>query len=115
MRKDEREVTQFNHSAVVKAPGSLGKDAADRVRRLMMSCLNNGDTSLVLDMKAAPFIDSDGLRMLQDVLRQAETKDASVALANANDSVLRTLTITQMDRLFPIFTSVEEALRQHKS
>ncbi|MDO8586766.1 MAG: STAS domain-containing protein [Armatimonadota bacterium] len=112
MWKKELEVTQYDRRAVVRAPGSLGKDTAEHVRAMMLSCLNKGDTHVVLDMEAVPYINSDGLRMLQDVVEQAETREASLALANPNDSVLRTLTMTRMDKLLPIYASVEEALRK---
>ena len=111
MREIDLEVRQFDHHAVVRAAGSLGKDAAEQVGMMMISCLNEGDTHVVLDMAAVPYINSDGLRMLQEVLRQAETRDASLALASPNDNVLRTLTLTRMDKALPIFASVEEALR----
>jgi anti-anti-sigma factor len=110
MRTQNPRVTEYERSAVVRPPGSLEKDAAERIRAAMMYLLNKGDTELVLDMEAVPFINSEGLRMLRDVQQQAETREARLSLANANDSVLRTLNMTRMDRHLSIFASVEEAL-----
>jgi stage II sporulation protein AA (anti-sigma F factor antagonist) len=111
MRERRPEVTEYDHHAIVRASGSLGEDGAQHVRAMIMTCLSNGDRQLVLDMKAVPYINSDGLRMLQDVLRQAETAQASLALARPNSSVLRTLRLTQMDKQAPIYDSVEAALK----
>ena len=110
MREERLRISEYDKQVVVRASGSLGKDAADQVRAVMLSRLSKGDTRLVLDLEAVSYINSDGLRMLQDVLRQAETHEASLALAKPNDSVLRTLTLTRLDRQLPVFDSVEAAL-----
>jgi anti-anti-sigma factor len=114
MWKENLKITEYERHVVVRAHGSLETDAAERVRAIMISCLNKGDTQLVLDMQGVPYINSDGLRMLQDVQRRAETQAASLSLANANDNVLRTLNMTQLDKQLPVYTSVEEALNNHK-
>jgi anti-anti-sigma factor len=114
MRKRHLQVKEYNRNAVVRAPGSLGKDIAEHVGAAMVSCLNKGDTRLVLDLGAAAYINSDGLRMLQEVQRRAETLEASLALANPNDRVMRTLNMTQMDRQLQIYESVEDALGYNK-
>jgi len=106
------EILTNDHRVIVKASGSLGKDGSEHVRRAILSCLSKGDRQLVLDMRAVPYINSDGLRMLQDVLREAETLDASLSLASPNSSVLRTLSLTRLDRQVPVYRSVEEALRE---
>jgi len=110
MREDRPEVTELNNLAVVKAAGSLGEDGARRVRAIISSCLHKGDRRLVLDMGAVQYINTQGLRMLQDAIEEAETLEASLALANVNSRVLRTLSITRMDKRLPIFGTVEEAV-----
>ena len=114
MRKKHLEVMEYDRNAVVRAPGSLGKDIAEHVGAAMVSCLNKGDTRLVLDLGAAMYINSEGLRMLQEVQRHAETLEASLALANPNDRVMRTLNMTRMDKHLQIYKSVEDALGNGK-
>ncbi|MDO8682095.1 MAG: STAS domain-containing protein [Armatimonadota bacterium] len=113
MKYDIPEVTEYGGLAVVRAPGSLEKDDAERIRSIMLNCLNNGNTQLALDMEAVPYINSDGLRMIQDVLRQAESLEASLALVNANSRVLRTLNITRLDTQVAVYASIDEAIRQN--
>lgn len=113
MRKEHLEVTEYDRNAVVRAPGSLGKDTAENVGAAMVSCLDKGDIHLVLDLGDAMYINSDGLRMLQEVQRHAESLEASLALANPNDRVMRTLNMTRMDKQLPIYESVEAALNNN--
>ena len=115
MPDETPEVTEYELRAVVRASGSLGQYAAERVRQVMMSCLAKGDRQLVLDMKAVPYINTEGLRMLQELLHQAEIRDATLSLANANSRVLRTLALTHMDQRLSIYSSVEEALSSRAS
>ena len=115
MPDETLKVTQYQHRAVVTAHGSLGEQAAELVRQLVMSCLDRGDRELVLDMKAVPYINTEGLRMLQDVLQQAEIHEATLSLANANSRVLRTLNMTHMDQRLPVYDSVEAALLGRRS
>ena len=110
MPDEALEVIEYDRQAVLTAHGSLGEQASQRVRQVVMSCLDKGDRQLVLDMKAVPYINTDGLRMLQDVLQQAEMHEARLSLANANSRVLRTLNMTHMDQRLTIYDSVEEAL-----
>ena len=115
MPDETLEVTESDRQAVVTAHGSFNEQAAEHIRKAMISCLDRGDRRLVLDMKAVPYINTEGLRMLQDVLQQAEMYEATLSLANANSRVLRTLNMTHMDQRLPIYDSVEEALDRHGS
>lgn len=114
MQKEHPRVIEYDRNAVVTAPGSLSKDIAERVRAAMVSCLNKGDTRLILDLGAAAFINSDGLRMLQEVQRHAEKLQASLDLANPNDRVMRTLNMTHMDRQLKVYETVEAALHSRE-
>lgn len=109
-RDDGLQVIEYDDRAIVKASGSLGVDS-ERVGAIIRNCLEKGDRRLVLDMKAVPYINSDGLRMLQEALRQADEAQASLSLANANDNVLRTLSLSQVDKLVQVFSTVRDALR----
>lgn len=72
--------------------------------------LADGATSLVVDMRGVTFLDSKMLRMLLLTLHQAERRHERVGLIKPNPHVWRVLQVTGLDRLFPAYDCLREAL-----
>ena len=66
--------------------------------------------TLVLDLSEVDYIDSAGLSALLLARRQQVSHDGDIRIVGASDSVRSLLELTQLDRVFPIYPSIEEAL-----
>ena len=66
--------------------------------------------TLVLDLSGVEYIDSAGLSALLLAQRQQSHHHGDMRLAGASDEVRSLLSLTALDRVFPMYATVEEAL-----
>ena len=66
--------------------------------------------TLVLDLSGVEYIDSAGLSALLLAQRQQVHHHGDMRLAGASDEVRSLLSLTALDRVFPMYNTVEEAL-----
>lgn len=65
---------------------------------------------IVLDFAAVRFLSSQALGVLLTLRRKADQAGATIALATIRPELLRILQITTLDRLFPYFNAVPDAV-----
>ncbi len=64
--------------------------------------LLRGADQVVLDLNTLVVLDTEGLRGLIVLLRRARLKGAQIALRSSREEILRTLSVTGLDRVFTI-------------
>jgi anti-anti-sigma factor len=67
--------------------------------------------SLILDLSQVSYIDSAGLSALLLAERQQTSHGGDVRLVGVNENVKSLLRITQLDRIFPMYATVTEAIQ----
>lgn len=65
--------------------------------------------SLIVDMSAVPYIDSAGLGSLISAYVSREREARRMALSNVNERVRTIMSVTGVEQLFPMYSSVAEA------
>ena len=95
--------------AIVTAVGEVDKHTAvglgNAVKLGLRSCPH-----LILDMTSVTFIDSTGLGALVSARRQAYEVGGNLSLVSPPAAVCRILGRTQLERSFPIYPSLGQAL-----
>jgi len=66
--------------------------------------------TLIVDLSEVGYVDSAGLSALLLAERQQAEHQGVVRLVGVNDSVASLLRLTQLDRVFPTFNTIDEAL-----
>jgi anti-sigma B factor antagonist len=79
------------------------RDEVDRLREL-------GAVRVVVDLLETGFIDSTGLGALLYGLRALRAEGGELRIASAGNRIGRIFRITGLDRVFPIFPSLDAAL-----
>jgi anti-anti-sigma factor len=64
--------------------------------------LLRGAEQVVLDLDTLVVLDTEALRDLISLLRRARLKGAQIALRSSRDEILRTLSVTGLDRVFAL-------------
>jgi anti-sigma B factor antagonist len=100
---------------VVWAPAEIDVTNAAGLRRAMHSCTDAGHTTLVVDMSETTFCDSAGVDQLVQAHRQAVAAGGEVRLVVGTTSVMRVLAIIGVDRVVPVFTSLDEAVEEESA
>jgi anti-sigma B factor antagonist len=103
-------VIRVNGLPVVSAPVEVDASNADGLRNLLRACADDGHTVLVVDMSETAFCDSTGLHQLVRAHKQAAAAGGEVRLVITAPTVLRLFAIVGIDRFFPIFNSLDEAV-----
>ena len=83
---------------------------APALKTAIADAVKNGPSRLVIDMEGVSFVDSSGLGSVIAGLKLVRTSQGDLRLAAPNQQVRVVLELTTLDRVFPYYASVEEAL-----
>lgn len=106
----EYSVKTVNGLPVVSAPAEVDVSNADGLRQLLLASADEGHAVLVVDMSGTAFCDSTGLHQLVRARKRATAAGGEVRLVITAPTVLRMFAIVGIDRFFPIFKSLDEAV-----
>ena len=99
-----------NGVTVVAPTGRLDVAGAPALKEAISEALKNGPPRVVLDLEGVSFVDSTGLGSVIAALKQIRSSQGDLRLAAPNQQVRVVLELTTLDRVFPYFATVEEAL-----
>lgn len=102
---------QADNGVTVVAPtGRLDVAGAPTLKEAISEALKSGEPRVVLDMEGISFVDSTGLGSVIAALKQIRSSKGDLRLAAPNQQVRVVLELTTLDRVFPYYSSVEDAL-----
>src|ERR1700712_1918648 len=97
-------------ATVVVVGGEIDVYTAPKLREQLIDLVSSGNYHLVVDMEGVAFLDSTGLGVLVGGLKRVRAHDGSLRLVCSQERILKIFRITGLTKVFPIHTSVEEAL-----
>ncbi|MEI5098641.1 anti-sigma factor antagonist [Streptomyces sp. PmtG] len=105
---------------VVEVGGEIDVYTAPKLREQLVELVNDGSFHLVVDMERVDFLslslslslslDSTGLGVLVGGLKRVRAHEGSLRLVCNQERILKIFRITGLTKVFPIHTSVEEAV-----
>jgi anti-anti-sigma factor len=95
---------------VLMPKGRLDMATAWEFRLKLRDCLSKHSPHVVVNLAEVDFIDSSGLTTLVAGLRDAETWQGSFRICQMRPEARLVFEITQMDSVFELFETEEEAL-----
>lgn len=96
---------------VMRLSGSLTMLTMDQFRRAIDDSANStGLWRFVVDVKGADFIDSNGLGALLAASKTAAANGGYIRLLNTSSGLQETLRITRLEKVFPYFRTLDDAL-----
>ena len=102
---------QTEKGVTVLAPsGRLDVAGAPALKAAVSEAVGDGRPRLVIDMEGVSFVDSSGLGSVVAALKQARSSKGDLRLAAPNQQVRVVLELTTLDRVFPYYATVEDAL-----
>jgi len=97
-------------TAVVTLPAEIDLANADRVNADLQAAFGPGVTTVVADMTATTFCDSQGIGALVRAYKQAAITGAQLRVVVPSARVLRVLAILGLDGQLAIYPSLPDAL-----
>jgi anti-anti-sigma factor len=95
---------------VITLPAEIDAANSGRIGEQLKAAVTPGLPMLIADMTFTTFIDSAGVRAVVQVCQLARRCGTELRLVVPTAQVLRTLAITGVDQLLPIYPSVGAAL-----
>ena len=100
-----------NNVQIISPKGEVDVFTAEKLKAALhdseASC---GPHDLIVDLSAVTFLDSTGIGVLVGALRRRREHDAALHLVSAQDSILKILSITNLDTVFAVHPDLNSAL-----
>ena len=100
---------------VLRVSGEVDLGSAGALRAAVEDLLARPGGLTVLDLSEVTFLDSAGLKVLDDMQQQAGEADGTVALVCPEPRILRLLEITGLSDRFPIHATPEDAAASERN
>lgn len=95
--------------AVIDVEGEVDVFTAPKLRERIIKLTEEGRHKIAVNLEGVAFLDSTGLGTLVGGLKRVREHDGTLALVCTNRRVLRVLSITGLDKVFPIHETVAAA------
>lgn len=96
---------------VVSVAGEIDVYTAPKLREQIVALVDEGHYHLIVDMSGVEFLDSTGLGVLVGGLKRVRAHDGSLSLVCNEERILKIFRITGLTKVFPIHSTVDEAVR----
>jgi anti-sigma B factor antagonist len=108
----ELETTQREGVAILTLRGEIDVYTAPRMRQGIVDLVDAGSLNIVVDMEKVDFLDSTGLGVLVEGLKRVRTRSGNLSIVVTQDKILKIFDITGLNKAFPIYGSLEDALKE---
>lgn len=94
---------------VIRFAGEIDLYGSPHAREVILDCLGKSRNTLV-DLAAVAYIDSSGVASLVEGYQLAKNKQLRFGLVNVSESVINVLQLAHLDKVFPIYASIDECV-----
>jgi anti-anti-sigma factor len=110
---EELEFEPLGDAVLAHLKGEVDLANARSVRDRLLEAVPNTATGLVLDLTATQHLDSSGVRVLFELAERLENRRQKLEIVIPDDApVKRVLLLTEIDRVVPLFASVDALPRR---
>ena len=104
------ELDSVGQASILQVCGDIDLETAEVFRATLTELIERGSGPVVVDISGVAFLDSTGLRVLDDVRRTADRHGTQLALVCPHERLLRLFRITGLLDRFAIEPTAERAL-----
>jgi anti-sigma B factor antagonist len=97
--------------ALLAVSGEVDLYTAPQLRERIVELIDEGNHRILVSLEKVGFMDSTGLGVLVSGLKRVKEHEGEFALVSTPPQILRLLKITGLDQVFPLYETVEEAVR----
>ena len=92
---------------LLQLSGEVDLHYSPQLREKILGSLKDGNP-LLIDMAKVSYIDSSGIASLVEGFQTAKSAKLQYGLLNISQTAMQVLTLTRLDKVFNIYTSVDQ-------
>lgn len=97
-------------ACTVALVGEVDVYTSPKLKQELSQIIDDGCLDIIVDLDGLDFIDSSGLGVLVSSLRTVKELGGTIRLVCSKNGILKIFRITGLDKVFPVFATVEEAV-----
>ena len=97
--------------AICRVSGEITINTVFELKKTFKKIIDNKTRKVLLDFRGVDYIDSSGLASLIDLSRNLKVIQGMVFMSELSPKVSSIFSITKLDKIFRIFDTEEEALK----
>jgi anti-sigma B factor antagonist len=106
----KHEVIRKQGASIVVLKGDVDLESSPAAREVLLKSVE-GAGKVLVDLSSVTYIDSSGVASLVEALQAAKRNGGRFALVAASDPTRRVLELARLDKVFTIYTTVDEGLQ----
>ena len=95
---------------VVKLEGKLDVNLSVSIESELDALIESGSINLILEISKVEYLSSSGIRVFINMMRKVKDKNGRLVLASVPDVIKKILKTVDLEDLFEVFDSVDDAL-----
>ena len=95
---------------VVKLEGKLDVNLSVSIESELDALIESGSINLILEISKVEYLSSSGIRVFINMMRKIKDKNGRLVLASVPDVIKKILKTVDLEDLFEVFDSVDDAL-----
>ncbi len=100
-------VTDETDYTLVELDGDVDLSCSPVARKTILEVLDN-DKNLLVNLSSVTYIDSSGIASLVEGYQMAKKQELEFGLVNVSEPVMSVLKLARLDKVFPLFDSVDD-------
>jgi anti-sigma B factor antagonist len=105
----KHEIVENQGAHIVLFNGEIDLESSPAARKILLKCFDNTG-NVIVDLSGVTYIDSSGVASLVEALQAAKKNGSQLSLAAVSEPTRRVLELARLDKVFAIYSSVDEAL-----
>jgi len=106
----EYKTRQEGSVTVIELSGEIDVSCAPQLKELLQGLIDEGKNQLLVNLADVPFMDSSGLGIFINAFKRNKQTGGAIKFASPQDALRKVFSLTQTDKVFSIFDSVEDGL-----
>ena len=95
---------------IVKLEGKLDVNLSVSIENELDALIDSGSNNLILEISKVEYLSSSGIRVFINMMRKIKDKNGRLVLASVPDAIKKILKTVDLEDLFEVYDSVDDAL-----
>jgi len=96
--------------AILRPIGRMDVESSPTIRQAILDMVEQNIRTIVVDLSQVEFMDSSGLSALVSGMKALRRIEGRLNICNANAQIRTALRLTMLDRVLPVYDSLDMAL-----